>query len=458
MRASLSVHLLLRWGDVVLQAVRVSPPRRFVLGESGDWELPADALGGPRLELLTVEDGHTVLSLATRGACVLREGARRRVELGPFSIDVEATCAESSPWVRSPLGLGPPAHHLLSAGVHLGLLAAFGSYPSPSAEDLDATGARDRAALLTGLLGRSDVDAVESPGPHDDGESVATGSRDERKTAGGTGEPAQTEEGALGNPVTRATRGHVGVQGPHDALDPRLARAAEEPLPETWPELVWLRVPAPDPDAPVAVWGRTLSEGTDAASARAPMWGGTIEAAMGPGGLGLSGTGEGGGFHAVAIGLGTFGLGEGRGTGSSGTSGVGHGLGGCGCGDGVSEGHGRLGGSHAVHAPQLRTDATSVNGRLPPEVIQHVVRSNMGRFRACYEQSLRPQPSLQGRVTTKFAIARDGTVPFAVDAGSDVPDASLIACIGRAFESLSFPPPEAGIVTVVYPLTLSPGE
>jgi len=312
MRASLSVHLLLRWGDVVLQAVRVSPPRRFVLGESGDWELPADALGGPRLELLTVEDGHTVLSLATRGACVLREGARRRVELGPFSIDVEATCAESSPWVRSPLGLGPPAHHLLSAGVHLGLLAAFGSYPSPSAEDLDATGARDRAALLTGLLGRSDVDAVESPGPHDDGESVATGSRDERKTAGGTGEPAQTEEGALGNPVTRATRGHVGVQGPHDALDPRLARAAEEPLPETWPELVWLRVPAPDPDAPVAVWGRTLSEGTDAASARAPMWGGTIEAAMGPGGLGLSGTGEGGGFHAVAIGLGTFGLGEGR--------------------------------------------------------------------------------------------------------------------------------------------------
>jgi hypothetical protein len=59
-------------------------------------------------------------------------------------------------------------------------------------------------------------------------------------------------------------------------------------------------------------------------------------------------------------------------------------------------------------------------------------------------------------VTTKFAIARDGTVPFAVDAGSDVPDAALIACIGRAFESLSFPRPEGGVVTVVYPLILAP--
>lgn len=99
-----------------------------------------------------------------------------------------------------------------------------------------------------------------------------------------------------------------------------------------------------------------------------------------------------------------------------------------------------------------------VSGRLPPETIQRVVRSNMGRFRACYEESLRPQPSLQGRVTTKFAIARDGTVPFAVDAGSDVPDTALIACIDCAFESLSFPPPAGGVVTVVYPLVLAPGE
>jgi hypothetical protein len=112
-----------------------------------------------------------------------------------------------------------------------------------------------------------------------------------------------------------------------------------------------------------------------------------------------------------------------------------------------------------VRAPGMRIEAvgeTSGGGRLPPEAIQRVVRSNMGRFRDCYESHLRIQPSLQGRVTTKFAIARDGSVPFAVDAGSDVPDASLVACIGRAFESLSFPPPTGGVVTVVYPLVLAP--
>jgi len=43
-----------------------------------------------------------------------------------------------------------------------------------------------------------------------------------------------------------------------------------------------------------------------------------------------------------------------------------------------------------------------VNGRLPPEVIQRIVRQNFGRFRNCYESSLRTNPSLTGRVAVKF--------------------------------------------------------
>jgi hypothetical protein len=377
--------------------------------------------------------------------------------LGAFSIDVAVTCIEASPWGRSRLGLGPPAHHLASAVLHVGLLGAIASYPSVATGDVDASDARDRAALLTGMLARSDALDSAWPAPHVDGDSTATGSGDDVRTAGGTGVPAQTEEGSMGNPVTHATRGHVGVQGPHDAKDPRLAREPEK-LEELFDQIFWQRVPMPDPDAPVATWGRVVSEGTDASSARGPMFGATIEDALGLGGLGLSGTGEGGGFHAAAIGLGTLGLGQGAGMGSSGPGGVGHGYGACGCGEGEG-GHGRFGGTHTVRTGVGAREVvgeTSVSGRLPPEVIQRVVRSNMGRFHGCYESHLRVQPSLQGRVTTKFVIARDGTVPFAVDAGSDVPDASLIACIGRAFESLSFPSPEGGVVTVVYPLTLTP--
>ena len=99
----------------------------------------------------------------------------------------------------------------------------------------------------------------------------------------------------------------------------------------------------------------------------------------------------------------------------------------------------------------------SVSGRLPPEVIQRIVRQNFGRFRACYEDGLRTNPSLQGRVTVRFVIGRDGAVSNASDGGSDLPDAGVVACVVRAFRGLSFPQPEGGIVTVTYPITFSPG-
>ena len=60
--------------------------------------------------------------------------------------------------------------------------------------------------------------------------------------------------------------------------------------------------------------------------------------------------------------------------------------------------------------PQVRMGATSVSGRLPPEVIQRIVRQNFGRFRLCYENGLRNNPNLQGRVAVRFVIGRDGAV------------------------------------------------
>ena len=147
-------------------------------------------------------------------------------------------------------------------------------------------------------------------------------------------------------------------------------------------------------------------------------------------GLGLSGLGEGGG-----------GRGEGIGT-----------------GQGFGNGHGRLGGSHATHAPTIRAGAVSVNGRLPPEVIQRIVRQNFGRFRNCYVEGVRSNASLQGRVSVKFIIDRSGSVSYSADGGSDLPDPSVVSCIVRGFQNLSFPQPEGGMVTVVYPLMFNPGE
>ncbi len=188
-------------------------------------------------------------------------------------------------------------------------------------------------------------------------------------------------------------------------------------------------------------------QSSDSLAATGNMWGddiGDAPKANGAGGLGLSGLGEGGGGRGEGLGLGDIGtLGHGAGTGS---------------GQGFGSGHGRLGGAHRTRAPKVRMGAVNVSGRLPPEVIQRIVRQNFGRFRLCYEQGLANNPNLEGRVSTRFVIGRDGNVANVGNAGSDIPNQSFISCVVRAMSGLSFPQPEGGIVTVVYPIMFSPGE
>jgi len=113
---------------------------------------------------------------------------------------------------------------------------------------------------------------------------------------------------------------------------------------------------------------------------------------------------------------------------------------------------------HGPRIPQLRQGTTQVNGRLAPEVIQRVVRQQQSRVLACYKLGLQNNPSLQGRVTTKFVIDREGAVSLVADGGSDLPDQAVIQCVVRVFGSLRFPKPDGGIVTVVYPWIFNPGD
>ena len=99
-----------------------------------------------------------------------------------------------------------------------------------------------------------------------------------------------------------------------------------------------------------------------------------------------------------------------------------------------------------------------MNGHIPAEVIQRIVRQNFGRFRLCYEDGLRTNPGLTGRVAVKFVIDRAGEVATAQDGGSDLPDQKVVSCVVRGFGNLSFPQPQDGIVAVVYPILFSPGD
>ncbi|MEO8875698.1 MAG: AgmX/PglI C-terminal domain-containing protein, partial [Polyangiaceae bacterium] len=260
-----------------------------------------------------------------------------------------------------------------------------------------------------------------------------------------TGTRAKGEEGSMGNPTTKETGHRYGVAGPQDNPDPHIARQAALKEAAEFGMIGLLNVGAgADPNAPTAPWGREDSLGNDPMSARGNMWGDAIGDSFGAGGLGLSGVGEGGGGRGEGIGLGNIGtIGHGSGTGN---------------GQGFGNGHGRLGGAHQTKSPSLRQGTTQVNGRLPPEVIQRIVRQNFGRFRLCYENGMRQNPNLQGRVSVKFVIDRSGAVSTSQDGGSDLPDQSVVQCVVRGFQNLSFPQPEGGIVTVVYPIIFTPGE
>ncbi|HET7539987.1 MAG TPA: AgmX/PglI C-terminal domain-containing protein [Polyangiaceae bacterium] len=111
----------------------------------------------------------------------------------------------------------------------------------------------------------------------------------------------------------------------------------------------------------------------------------------------------------------------------------------------------------SLQQPTVKMGATAVSGRLPQEVIQRIVRQNFSRFRTCYEQGLGRNPNLEGRVTARFVIGRDGAVSNASNGGSDLPDSAVVSCVVSAFYGLTFPEPEGGIVTVVYPIVFSPG-
>jgi hypothetical protein len=371
----------------------------------------------------------------------LATGTRIHFELRDFVFDINAVASGkkvAAAFTLAALAGGAMLYIFGSFVGHAGLLAAMAMFMPPLGGTSDDAISDEQRYLIQQYL----ESAAEKELEEKETEQITEDNADNRE--GGTGTRAKGEEGSMGNPNTNLTGNRYGVAGPQDNPDPHIARQAALRDAAEFGMIGLLNSGAGgDPDSPTAPWGRDDSLGNDPLSARGNMWGDAIGESFGAGGLGLSGIGEGGGGRGEGIGLGNIGT-------------IGHGAG-TGTGQGFGSGHGRLGGSHRARPPQVRMGATSVSGRLPPEVIQRIVRQNFGRFRLCYENGLRNNPNLQGRVSVRFVIGRDGRVSN-VGGGGDLPDGGVVSCVTRAFYGLSFPQPEGGIVTVAYPIVFTPGS
>ena len=108
-------------------------------------------------------------------------------------------------------------------------------------------------------------------------------------------------------------------------------------------------------------------------------------------------------------------------------------------------------------APRLRAGNVTVLGRISQESVMRTVRQNFGRFRLCYEKGLARNAALTGKIELKFAVERDGAVSHVVTgAGTDLPDPEVVKCAMNALNGVSFPLPEGGPASVVYPILFEP--
>jgi hypothetical protein len=113
----------------------------------------------------------------------------------------------------------------------------------------------------------------------------------------------------------------------------------------------------------------------------------------------------------------------------------------------------------SVHATPESTPKHLCGEPLPaprdPSKIQQTVRAGFGTMRACYDDGLRRDPKLAGKVAIKFTIAPDGHVEDAApDATTDLPDKVVVQCVVDAFKPLTFVK-AYGKTNVVYPINFS---
>lgn len=161
----------------------------------------------------------------------------------------------------------------------------------------------------------------------------------------------------------------------------------------------------------------------------------------GNGGLGQIGEGKGGGgISANSQGLGDHGLGEGL---------KGNGLGAIGKGGNLSgSGYGR---------PTIEVGnaaETVVEGGLDRSVIDEYIKRHRAQLSACYTRQLQGNPSLSGRVATRFVISGTGRVSQAGVTSSSINNPKVESCVIGVLKDIVFPEPlGGGVVEVDYPFS-----
>jgi hypothetical protein len=99
--------------------------------------------------------------------------------------------------------------------------------------------------------------------------------------------------------------------------------------------------------------------------------------------------------------------------------------------------------------------AAGGSGLMDPGEVAKVVNQKIGAIKGCYEQALKRDPTLQGKVTIQFTIAGSGKVTSAKATVNEL-GPQVESCMVSAFMRFRFPPPDGGTITFEYPFMFTP--
>ncbi|MDB4987961.1 MAG: putative abductin-like protein [Myxococcaceae bacterium] len=107
----------------------------------------------------------------------------------------------------------------------------------------------------------------------------------------------------------------------------------------------------------------------------------------------------------------------------------------------------------------LDPDAVGGTGDFDAKLVVAEVKKRISAIKICYEQQLRRDPSLQGKVTVQFTIEQSGTISKAAATENTTNDAQVAACVVEAVKRFRFNPgPEGGSVVFSYPFVFAPSN
>ena len=419
------VEAKILWAGDVLDVRYVRPRARLTVRDIG-----RDLGGDPDLIVAREEeDGGVVLCLPN--GQVVPGGCRMTVRTGRTHLRLTLVADDAVPLPRRRLDPRVVFGVLAAAAIHVVVLFLLAHGQAPQgAQDEAERQTLHRMMAAADARALAELAAVKERADENFGPAALPKGEDPNTLAHAS---AKRESGRAGNPARASTGEGRATRGD----DPHALRPDHEEV-TTFGILALLAGPSGGDGA-----GTSAFAAESGPSALGNIFGQAVHDAQGLGGLGLTGTGEGGGGLGTGVSLGVIGT-----VGRAGGTGSGQGFG-CACGAG------QLRGTHQTMVPMMSTGKLVMHGRLPPEAIQRVVRQSFGRLRACYERGLQRSPDLEGRIAVKFVIDREGAVALASTAESSIGDASVEACVARAYEAMTFPKPEGGIVSVIYPVVFS---